>query len=85
MHLYVLGTAYLFVAITDYLHLLTYKGMQIFQGLTANTPTQLWIAGRYLETLSLLVFVLLAPRRMTSQNGGKPSDSTGSSCLKQIL
>ena len=50
-----IGIMYLFVAVIDLLHTLSYKGMGIFQGYGSNLPTQLWIAGRYLESLSLLV------------------------------
>jgi signal transduction histidine kinase len=58
-----LGIAYLFVAVVDTLHTLAYKGMGVFEGFDANLPTQLWIAGRYLESLSLLAaFFFLASR-----------------------
>ncbi|MCS7241883.1 MASE3 domain-containing protein [Candidatus Caldatribacterium sp.] len=50
-----LGVAYLFVAFLDFVHTLAYKGMQIFPGITANVPTQLWIAARYMESVSLCV------------------------------
>ena len=50
-----IGTAYLFTGSIDLLHTLAYKGMNIFTGYGANLPTQLWIAARYLESLSLLV------------------------------
>jgi signal transduction histidine kinase len=50
-----LGVAYLFVAILDLLHTLSYKGMGTFPQYGANLPTQLWIAARYLEALSLLL------------------------------
>jgi len=58
-----LGIAYLFVAMVDTLHTLAYKGMGVFEGFDANPATQLWIAGRYLESLSLLAaFFFLAGR-----------------------
>jgi len=50
-----LGVAYLFVAFLDFVHTLAYKGMQIFPGITANVPTQLWIAARYMESISLCI------------------------------
>ena len=50
-----LGNAYLFVAILDFLHTMTYPGMGVFSGYTGNTTTQLWVAVRYLDALSLLV------------------------------
>lgn len=55
-----MGIAYFFIGFMDLLHTLAYKGMGIFHGYDANLPTQLWIAGRYLESFSFgggLVFV----------------------------
>lgn len=53
-YLLFVGIAYLFVAVLDLIHTLAYKGMGVFTGYDANLPTQLWIAARYLESLSLL-------------------------------
>lgn len=50
-----LGVAYGAVAVVDFFHTLAYKGMNVFPAYDANLPTQLWIAARYLESLSLLV------------------------------
>lgn len=50
-----LGISFLFVSIIDIVHLLAYKGMGVFLEYGSNLPTQLWIAGRYLQALSLLV------------------------------
>src|SRR6056297_3319179 len=47
--LFFIGVAYLFVGVIDMLHAVTYKGVGIFPDATANLPTQLWIAGRYLQ------------------------------------
>ena len=49
------GFAFPFVASLDLLHTLGYKGMGVFQGYGTNLPTQLWIAARYLESISLLI------------------------------
>ncbi|MFO8031030.1 MAG: MASE3 domain-containing protein [Desulfohalobiaceae bacterium] len=54
-----LGVAYLCIGILDGVHTLSYQGMPFFPGFDANLPTQLWIATRYLEALSLLLFALL--------------------------
>jgi hypothetical protein len=54
-YLQFLGIALLFVGGLDLLHTLAYKGMNIFPGYDANLPTQLWIAARYLQSLSFLV------------------------------
>ena len=54
-YLMVLGVAYLFVAGLDFLHTLAYKGMGVFPEASTNLPTQLWIAARYLESVSFLI------------------------------
>lgn len=54
-----LGTTYLFVVIVDILHTLSYKGMGVFKTYDANLPTQLWILGRTLETISLFLIIFL--------------------------
>ncbi len=48
-----LSDVFLFVAIIDLFHTMTYQGMGIFPGYGPNTPTQLWIAERYLLAVSL--------------------------------
>ncbi|UCF89858.1 MAG: GAF domain-containing protein, partial [Desulfobacterales bacterium] len=59
-----LGIAYLFVGGLDLVHTLSYKGMGIFPGNDANRPTQLWIAARYVESLSLLTAPFLLGRKL---------------------
>lgn len=49
-----LGIAYLAIGGLDLVHTMAYKGMNIFTGYGSNLPTQLWIAARYLEALTLL-------------------------------
>lgn len=66
--LILLGAAYLVVGGLDLLHMLSYKGMGVFGGAYgANAATQLWIAARYIESISLAVAPLVANReiRMT--------------------
>ena len=57
-----LGIGYLFIGGIDLLHTLSYKGMGVFEGYGANVPTQLWIAARYMESLTLLTAPLLLSR-----------------------
>jgi PAS domain S-box-containing protein len=59
-----LGVAFVAVGVLDLLHLLTYKGMGVFVGATADLATQLWIAARGLEALSLLAAPLFLTRRV---------------------
>jgi PAS domain S-box-containing protein len=58
-----LGIAYLFIGVLDLIHMLAYKGMGIFPGYQTNLPTQLWIAARYMESLSLLIAPFLLSKK----------------------
>jgi PAS domain S-box-containing protein len=57
-YLIFIGIAYFFVASLDLLHTFAYKGMGIFPQSDSNLPTQLWIAARYMESISLLLALL---------------------------
>lgn len=59
-----LGIAFLFVGGFDLVHALAYKGMGIFEGYGANLPTQLWIAARAVESLSLFIAPFLLGRNI---------------------
>ncbi|MCK5097273.1 MAG: PAS domain S-box protein, partial [Desulfobacteraceae bacterium] len=63
-YLLLIGIAYLFIAVLELIHTLSYPGMGIFKGYDTNLPTQLWIAGRYMESLSLLIAPLLFSRKI---------------------
>ncbi|RPI91708.1 MAG: GGDEF domain-containing protein [Chloroflexi bacterium] len=62
--LLLIGTSFLFAGFIDLFHTLSYKGMEVIASDDANLPTQLWIAARYLQSLSLLAAVLLIRRRI---------------------
>ena len=59
-----LGIAYLFTGTLDLVHTLAYKGMGVFPGYGSNPATQLWIAARYLQSVSFLVAPLLIGRKL---------------------
>ena len=63
-YLYLLGIAYLFIGFLDLMHTLSYKGMQIFTDYDFYA-NQLWIATRFLESLTLLAAFSLVRRRIT--------------------
>jgi len=63
-YLVFLGIVYLFVASVTVLHILAYTGMNVFPGFGTNLPTQLWVASRYLEALSLLIAPIFIVRRI---------------------
>ncbi|MDD3311217.1 MASE3 domain-containing protein [Pseudodesulfovibrio sp.] len=60
-YLLFLAIAYLFIALLDLLHTLSYKGMGIFS--YQYYANQLWIATRYMESLSLLAAFLFVRER----------------------
>ncbi|HBD96033.1 MAG: hypothetical protein A2015_16670 [Spirochaetes bacterium GWF1_31_7] len=53
-----LGIAYFFIGILDLLHTISFKGMNIFQ--YQYYANQVWIASRFMESISLLVFIFVA-------------------------
>ena len=66
-YLLFVGIAYLFVGILDTTHTLVYPGMAVIPGLDTNPPTQLWIAARYTECLSLLIAPLFFRKRLNAE------------------
>ncbi|MDT8316754.1 MAG: MASE3 domain-containing protein [bacterium] len=58
-----LGIAYLFIGGLDTLHTLSYKGMPIFTDYDYYA-NQLWIAARYMESISLVVAFAFLNRRV---------------------
>ena len=62
-----IGIAYLFVAVLDTFHTLSYKGMGVFAIDSANTATQLWIAARFLQGASLLAAPYFLKRKLNSE------------------
>jgi signal transduction histidine kinase len=66
-YLLFLSISFLFVGIIEALHMLTYKGMEVVQwSEPTNLPTQLWIAGRYLISLSFLTAFLAVKPNLRS-------------------
>ncbi len=59
-----LGIAYLFIGTIDLIHTLAYKGMGVFPEYGGNLATQLWIAARYLQSVSFLAAPLFIGRKL---------------------
>jgi PAS domain S-box-containing protein len=57
-----LGIALLFPSALDLIHVLAYEGMGVLPTRGGNTATQLWIASRFLQSVSLLVAPLFVRR-----------------------
>lgn len=64
-YLVFIGIASVFIAILDTFHLLAYKGMPIFIGYDTNLPTQLWIAARYLLSITVLLALALRAKKIS--------------------
>lgn len=63
-YLLFIGISALFVGCIDAAHTLSYKGMNVIPGAGPDLPTQLWIAGRYVQSLSFLAAPLFLRRRL---------------------
>lgn len=63
-YLIFVGIAYFFIGGIDLLHTLAYKGMEVFPAYGSNLPTQLWILGRSMESMSLLIAPLFFTRKL---------------------
>lgn len=61
-YLILIGIAFFFIGSIDFLHTLTFRGMEIFHGFGVNLTVQLWILARYLESISFLVAPLFLIR-----------------------
>lgn len=63
-HLFLIGTAFAAIAVVDFLHTVAYKGMPVFPEYGANLPTQLWIAARFMEAVTMLAAPLLLRKKI---------------------
>jgi PAS domain S-box-containing protein len=63
-----IGIAYAFVSAIDFMHAVTYNGINIFPVNGSNLSTQLWIAARYLQAVSLLIASLLIGKNIKIYN-----------------
>ncbi len=61
------GITYLFVGILDLVHTMTYKGVNIIQGLDTNVSTQLWVSARFLESIAFLCSFFLFKSRIRAK------------------
>ena len=60
-----IGISYLFIGLIDLVHTLSYGGMGVIaKEWGANPATQLWIAGRLMQSVSLLIFSMLFSRHV---------------------
>lgn len=63
-YLLFLGISFLFVSVLDFFHALSYQGMGVFTSYGAGLSTELWIAARYIQAISLLIAPLFFGHRV---------------------
>ncbi len=63
------GVAFFFIGSIDFLHTFTFRGgMELFPGSGINLTVQLWIAARYLESITFLLAPLFLIKRKEDVN-----------------
>jgi PAS domain S-box-containing protein len=60
----IISIGFLFSSLIDFLHALSYKGMPFISGYTTDLPTQLWIAARYLQSLTFILAPIFTNRKI---------------------
>jgi PAS domain S-box-containing protein len=63
-YLLLIGIASLSSGALDLVHILAYKGMGVFPGYDANLATQLWVAFRYVFSISFLLAPFFVSRKL---------------------
>ena len=61
-----LGISFLFTAAFTLIHTFAYKGFEVFPGENTNLSSQLWIASRYLFSLTFLIAPVFITRRLNA-------------------
>nr|WP_239451401.1 MASE3 domain-containing protein [Methanosarcina horonobensis] len=64
-YLILIGVAFFFIGSIDFLHALTFRGMEVFRVPGINLTIRLWLVARYLEAISFLI----APLFLISNRG----------------
>ena len=67
-YLLFIGTAYFYIGIFDFFHVITSHGMGIFNYSSPNVSTQIWVAGRVLEAVSLVIAPFFVERAFSLKN-----------------
>jgi hypothetical protein len=63
-YLLIIGIAFFFIGLLDLMHTLTYSGIGILTDEGGNRATQLWIAARYMESLTFLAAALFLNKKV---------------------
>lgn len=62
-----IGFAAPFIGFIDFIHMLAYKDMGVFPGVSANLATELWIAARYIQAISFLAAVFFIKKKINAR------------------
>jgi hypothetical protein len=68
-YLLIIGISLLFVGIIDTIHTLSFTGMNVLLEYDSNLPTQLWIAARYMQSLSFFAAIFFIRRPGARHSG----------------
>src|SRR5690554_6858383 len=60
-----LAIAFSYIGLFSFIHTITFKGMNIIPNLHANTPTQLYIALKYLTSISLMLSFFYLEKKLS--------------------
>ena len=63
--LLIVAVSFLFCGFFELLHMLTFNGMGVFSGNTENLTNQIWIAGRYFQSVTLCLAVFFFGKTLT--------------------
>jgi len=67
-YLILTGVAFFLIGSVDFLHTLTFRGMEFFEVPEINLPAQFWVLAKYLESISFLVAPLFLLRNREPGN-----------------
>lgn len=59
----VIGAGFIYIAAIDFIHTLSYRGMNVFTNLNSDFTTQMWIIARFIQALILLSGILLINKK----------------------
>ncbi len=62
-----LGAGLFTSSLLDFLHTLSYKGLNIFAGFDTNLPTQLWVSARFVQIIGMLIAAFLISKVLTKK------------------
>ncbi len=62
-----LGASLLTSSLLDFLHTLSFKGMNIFVGFDSDLPAQLWLSARFVQVIGIAIAAFLISKILTNK------------------